>query len=183
MRQILNKTLVFTLLVTGLGLYVCPASGAQEFFRSTDPIYQKIIVMNVVSAQLIRLENGENIRLIGLKAPFARPKREKQLFDQFGFEIEPHHPSTSFSVEAFEYVRDLLEGQTVRLEFDRQKKDDNFHLFAYVYLKTNDLFVNAQIIRMGYADLQISPPNTKYADTLREAYQEARREKRGLQGQ
>jgi len=183
MRHFSVKTSLALLALSGWCFFPCGVSSAQGFFRSTDPVYQKITVAKVLSVDSIRLENGEKIRLIGLKAPFTRPKREKQMVDQFGFEVDARQPTTSFSVEAYEYVRDLLEGKTVRLEFDRKKKDDNFYLFAYVYLNTDDLFANAQIIRMGYAGLQISPPNTKHAEFLREAYQEARREKRGLQGQ
>jgi endonuclease YncB( thermonuclease family) len=50
-------------------------------------------------------------------------------------------------------------------------------------LLDNELFVNAEILRQGFAFLQIRPPNTKYSKELREAYTEARLEKRGLQGE
>ncbi len=44
-------------------------------------------------------------------------------------------------------------------------------------------FLNAEILRQGFANLSIRPPNMKFAKELREAYREARAEKRGLQGQ
>ncbi len=180
MRYFPSKTLLLFTLAVGF----CWASSceAQELFLSADPAYRRIVVAKVLSAERIQLENGDRIRLIGIKAPFERPRREKLLVDKYGFEIEPEEPTTDFSQKAYEYVRNLLEGQTVRVEFDRKKNDENFDLYGYVFLLEGNLFVNAEILRMGYADLHISPPNTKHAELLRDAYREARREKRGLRG-
>ena len=148
-------------------------------FASLNKENQKVI--RVIRADTIILENNEKIRLIGIKAPEPPPKREVET-DKFGFIIEPDNPLTPVEERAFNFAKFLLEGQTVRLEFDIQRRDKNFRTLAYVFLEDGTL-VNAEIVRQGFAHLQIRPPNTKYADLLREAYQEARREKRGLQGE
>jgi endonuclease YncB( thermonuclease family) len=42
---------------------------------------------------------------------------------------------------------------------------------------------NAELLRMGFVKLRIVPPNVKHEQQLRAAYQEAKKEKRGLQGE
>jgi len=60
--------------------------------------------------------------------------------------------------------------------------------FSYVYKVTgsgfaialNGTFVNAEIVKQGYASLMTIPPNVKYADLFLRLYQEARENRRGL---
>ena len=78
---------------------------------------------------------------------------------------------------------DLLDQKRVRLEFDDDKKDDELNTLAYVFLKDENTFINAEILRQGYAQLQVRPPNTKYKQELRSAYKEAREQFRGVHGQ
>ena len=144
--------------------------------------YREITITQVLSVDTIRLENDEKIKLIGLKAP-QPPPREKIERDDKGLVIK--RQTTSFKTleqQAFDYARELMEGKKVRLEFD-VRKDGPEGTPAYVFLLEDNSFVNAEILRQGSAYFQISPPNTKYQQQLREAYQEARREKRGLQGE
>jgi len=60
-----------------------------------------------------------------------------------------------------------------------EKYDKYNRLLAYVYLK-DGTFVNAEIVKQGYASLMTFPPNVKYADLFLKLYQEARKNKRGL---
>jgi micrococcal nuclease len=50
----------------------------------------------------------------------------------------------------------------VRLEFDVEKKDQEGRILAYVFVK--DLFVNGELVRLGFARAAVSPPNLKYKD-------------------
>jgi len=153
------------------------------FFFSSDQ-YKNVLVEKVVSADLIVLRSRERIKLIGLKAPEPpKRKKEKEDRDKFGFVVVREDPITTVKDKAFDYAKELLEGKHVRLEFDSMKKDNDFNTLAYVFLVENNMFVNEEILKQGFASLSIRPPNTKYADTLRDAYREARKEKRGLQGQ
>lgn len=154
-----------------------------EIFFKDQNQYKDVVIARVIKADLIELESGEKIQLIGLKAPEApRRAKEKPERDEYGFVFEPEaSPLTPIEELAYNYVKDLLENKHVRLEFDTQKKDQDHHTFAYVFLLKDDLFANVEILRQGYADLRIQTPNTKYAEKLRAAYREAYKERRGLQ--
>ena len=145
--------------------------------------YSNVKVERVVSAGILTLESGEKIRLIGLEAPEA-PRRKGNLpTDEHGFPIEEKaDPQTPMEEQAYDFAKNLLEGQYVRLEFDVQTKSEDFKTLAYVFLKDGTL-VNAEILRQGFANLKLTPLSTKYAHQLREAYQEASRENRGLQSE
>lgn len=165
-----------------LGLLACPKVLAKEGLALSLSGYTDVKVEKVLAVNLILLENGEKIRLIGIKSE-GRVKHKKVEVDEFGFVMEDANPEIPLAQKAFDYVQSLLEGQRVDVEFDVQKNDAQFRNLAYVFLTKDKTFVNAEILRRGYAMLHIQPPNIKYADVLRKAYQEARREKRGFQGE
>jgi micrococcal nuclease len=161
-----------------------------EFFFKTDQEYKDVFIQEVLSNDRILIEKGvgekgEVIKLIGLRAP-AAPKKKAEDIKRNKLNIviqEPVSPLASMDDKAFGFARELLEGKRVRLEFDTIKMNDNNETLAYVFLLEDNMFANREILRQGYADLSIRPPNTKYEDVLREAYKEASREKRGLRGQ
>ena len=155
------------------------------FLGGNEQSYERILVQNVVNPNTLVLDNREHVKLIGLNIPkeFEKNYIKKQR-DSRGFVIEEEvSPTLPLKDLAFEFVKELLEGQYVRLEFDVERKNIDEETLAYVFLAKKNIFVNAEILRQGYALLQVSPPNTKYVEQLRSAYQEASREKRGLQGQ
>jgi micrococcal nuclease len=80
---------------------------------------------------------------------------------------------------AYEFTKNLVEGKRVSLEFDVEKYDKYGRVLAYVYLK-DGTFVNAEIVKEGYASLMTIPPNVKYADLFLRLYREARENRRGL---
>ena len=174
------------LLLLSLILVNNPFSFAEKkILFKTDQELKDAVVEKVMTADTIKLKSGEKIKLIGLKAPDLpkRPSLEKHL-DKYGFEVEEEvNPQTTLEEQAIEFVRNLLEGQPVRLEYDHQRKTGDALTLAYVFLKQDDLFVNAEILRQGFASLQLSPLNDRYAEQLRAAYREARQEQRGLQSQ
>jgi micrococcal nuclease len=69
-------------------------------------------------------------------------------------------------------------GQTVRLEWDVERRDRYGRLLTYVYV--GDLMVNAELVRQGYAQVATFPPNVKYQDLFLRLQREAREAKRGL---
>ncbi len=143
--------------------------------------YDHVMVKKVLTPEIFILETGEKIALIGMNAPPPPPRKNRER-DEHGFIIEDKNPTTSLEQQALDFTKDLLEGKYVRLEFDIEQKNDEYLTLAYAFLE-DKTFINAEIIKQGYANLKITPPNTKYANLLREAYQEARREKRGLQSE
>jgi hypothetical protein len=66
----------------------------------------------------------------------------------------------------------LVDGQTVRLAPDRSDTDRNGRLLRYVY--AGETFVNAQLVRDGYAEARRYPPDTAQAELLEQLEAEAR---------
>lgn len=110
-------------------------------------------------------KKGEKIRLIGVDAPESRNMWKIKKED--------------FGVEAKEYMIELLKEKKVRLEYDVGKLDRYGRTLAYVYL-LDGTFVNAELVKNGYAMVMTVPPNVKYADKFVEYQQEARQNNRGL---
>ena len=171
-------------ILTTVGISPIFAESNLKYFFGPSNAYNNVLVREVISADTIKLESGEKIKLIGLRAP-AIPKSDRDDIerDEHGIPVEsPVDPKKDASVEmrSYFFAVKLLEGKRVRLEFDTEKKNENYETLAYIFLPKDNLFANAEIIRQGYAELSQSPLNTKYADQLRAAYKEARDEHRGL---
>jgi len=140
--------------------------------------YSDIYVTRVIDGDTLKLENGERVRLIGIDTPEMHDS-DKLYRDskKAGQDIQT---IKALGRRAYNFTRNLVEGRRVRLEFDLERKDRYDRLLAYVYLKDNGTFVNAEIIKQGYASLMTFPPNVKYVDLFLKLYQEAREQKRGL---
>ncbi len=159
------------------------AEPSSQFFLGDAAASKDVVVLEVVSADTLVLKDGETIKLIGLKAAVPDRKKQDVERDQFGFVLEPKaDPLIPVEEEALEFAERLLKGKHVRLEFDAQRSNERYQTLAYAFLVDDGVFVNAEILRQGFADLQIRVPNLKYASKLREAYQEARLQQRGLHG-
>jgi len=68
----------------------------------------------------------------------------------------------------------------VRLVRDAEARDRYGRTLAYVYRRTDGLFVNAELVRRGYAKPMTIPPNVAHARELRGLAASARRDGRGL---
>ncbi|WP_026954994.1 thermonuclease family protein [Algoriphagus vanfongensis] len=103
----------------------------------------------------VKMENGkaEKIRLIGVDTPEV--KWEGLTDEQPG------------GKEASEYVKNLLKGKKVLLEYDVQKYDRYGRTLAYVYLE-DSTFLNAHLLEMGLARMATYPPNVRYVEVFRE---------------
>ncbi len=110
-------------------------------------------------------ENGVKIRLIGVDAPETRNTGRKAI----GY----------YGQQSKEYLTRLLENKKVRLEYDIDKTDQYDRTLVYVFL-TDGTFVNAELVRRGYAMVMTIPPNVKYADIFVKLERKARRNNRGL---
>jgi site-specific DNA-methyltransferase (adenine-specific) len=85
-------------------------------------------VKEVISPELVRLDNDLVVRLIGVK--------EKE----------------AANGEAIRYLTEKTKGQKVFMKFDNQKYDDRDNLLCYLYLK-NKTFINAHLIKSGLVDV------------------------------
>ncbi len=130
-------------------------SGQQEYASS---------VKRVIDGDTIVLWNRERVRYIGIDTP------------------ELHHPKKPIEYlakEAKEFNEKLVGGKKVNLKFDVEKRDKYGRLLAYVYLE-DGTFVNADILKEGYAQLLTIPPNVKHVELFIRSQREARENNRGL---
>ncbi len=112
-------------------------------------------------------EKGIKVRLIGVDAPESRNvfKKKKGYYGE----------------EAKQYVTELLEGKSVRLELDVSEFDQFGRTLAYVFLEDGS-FLNAKLLKEGYAVVMTVPPNVKFADEFIVLQREAREKGVGLWG-
>ena len=67
----------------------------------------------------------------------------------------------------------------VRLEYDVDTLDLYGRTLTYVYTD-NNLLVNAELVRRGYAMVMTVPPNVRYAEKFLKLARRARKKERGL---
>jgi micrococcal nuclease len=114
----------------------------------------------------VRIEGSdEAVRYIGVDTPET---------------VKPHTPVQCFGKAASAYNHQLVEGQPVRLRFDAERRDRYGRLLAYVYRARDGLFVNAALVRGGYATTLSIAPNTAHAGQLAALEHRARDRRRGL---
>jgi len=140
--------------------------------------YADIRVERVVDGDTLKLESGERVRLIGIDTPEMH--ESNKLYKDSQRSGQDVDTIKNLGRQAYEFTKKLVEGEHVSLEFDVEKYDKYNRLLAYVYINRNRTFVNAEIVKQGYASLMTIPPNVKYADLFRKLYQEARENKLGL---
>jgi len=121
---------------------------------------QTALVTQVIDGDTIVIEGGYHIRYIGIDTPEIYPELE------------------AYSMEALQFNCTLVEGKTVRLEWDVSETDKFGRLLYYVYV--DDVFVNAELVRAGLAYAKAYPPDTKYQDYLEKLEAEARQVGRGM---
>lgn len=82
--------------------------------------------------------------------------------------------------KAKDFTQGLTKGKTAKLETDIQERDKYGRLLAYVYV--NNIFVNLELIKQGYAQLLTYSPNVKYVDSFTKAQSQARQNSLGIWG-
>lgn len=121
------------------------------------------VVRKIIDGDTIQLDTGETVKYLGIEAPKLNTKEGGPEF---------------YARDAARYNKRLVFMKKVRLEFDRDKKDPQGRLLAYVFVK--NLFVNAELVKLGYARAAVRSPNIKYQETLARLEKKAIEEDRGL---
>jgi len=125
-------------------------------------------VTRVIDGDTIELSGGETVRYIGIDTPEVSEKNSS------GWIYNP----MPFAEKAKDFNRKLVEGKSVKLEFDVQKKDKYNRLLAYVYIEGK--MVNIEMVRQGLAMIYTYPPNVKYSKMFLDFQREAKDSKIGL---
>jgi micrococcal nuclease len=128
---------------------------------------QQAEVTRVVDGDTIEVsptvEGTADVRLIGVDTPET---------------VAPGEPVEPCGPEASAFTQEQLEGQQVTLEFDEERTDQYDRALAYVF-KGDELF-NETLVREGYGEVSIFPPNDKYEQELSAAQGEAQDEGIGI---
>ncbi len=137
----------------------------------------EVLVERVVDGDTFKLASGERVRLIGIDTPEMH--ESEKLYRDSRRSGQDAKTIQALGRRSYAFTKKLIEGKTVRLEFDVEKRDKYNRLLAYAYL-SDGTFVNAEIIRQGYASVMTYPPNVKHADEFLRLYRQARDNKLGL---
>jgi micrococcal nuclease len=123
-------------------------------------------VVRVVDGDTIHVKIGdrvETVRYIGVNTP------------------EVHHPRRGEEPggrEATAVNRQLVAGKQVRLELDVQERDRYRRMLAYVWI--GEVMINAELVRLGYAQVMTIPPNVRHQALFVKLQRDARDARRGL---
>lgn len=143
------------------GAGVAPAGTAAR-----EPVRARVARVVDGDTIAVALDGGtEDVRYIGVDTPET---------------VKPDEPVQCYGPEASAFNHRLVDGETVRLVFDRELRDVYGRLLAYVHV--GGTFVNAELVRDGYARTLEIPPNTAEADRLAKLEQAAGEAGIGLWG-
>jgi micrococcal nuclease len=120
------------------------------------------IVTRVIDGDTVKVSIGgrrDTVRYIGVDTPETD---------------RPGTPVQCFGQAATEYNRRLVAGRAVLLRTDAEPRDRYGRLLAYVYRRRDGVFVNAALVRDGFAAILTIPPNVAHARELRRLERQAR---------
>ena len=125
-------------------------------------------VVRIVDGDTIRVDlpSGEEaVRYIGIDTPES---------------VKPGSPVECFAKRASALNERLVAGRRVKLVYDVEKRDRFGRLLAYVYRADDGLFVNAELVRRGFATVATFPPNVRHEREFRRLARTARMSGLGL---
>ncbi len=140
-------------------------------------------VLKVVDGDTLVLANGDRVRLIGVDTP--------EIIDEFGRNEASARRTgrdvaliREYALRARDFVREMLEGEEVRLEYEPANavihhRDEFGRILAYVYRAEDDLFINSVLIEHGYG-LAFTFFPSQYRDQFKALEDHARKKHMGL---
>lgn len=123
-------------------------------------------VVRVIDGDTIQVDidgSLERVRYIGIDTPET---------------VHPRKGVECFGKEASAKNAALVDGKKVRLVRDVSDRDRYGRLLRYVWV--DDVFVNLELVREGYAQVSTYPPDVEHTDAFIAAQREARTGHRGL---
>jgi micrococcal nuclease len=151
------------LLLVSLSLAGC---GTSQTAPAARPLVGRVArIVDGDTVQVTLSGRRERVRYIGVDTPES---------------VKPQSPVQCYAKRASAFNARLVAGERVRLVSDAERRDRYGRLLAYVYRERDGLFVNAELVRRGYARTLTIPPNVAHAAQLRKLASAARRAGRGL---
>jgi micrococcal nuclease len=149
---------------------ITPTTTTATTTRPTTNIgeYTEAIVVRIIDGDTIDVEMSGKIypvRYIGIDTPEVD-------------DVRPVYKSLALS--ATEHNRQLLAGKHVKLVKDISEADIYKRLLRYVYV--DDIFVNAELVKSGYAKAERFEPDVKYQDYFEQLETEAKQSGVGMWG-
>jgi micrococcal nuclease len=127
-----------------------------------------------VFAQVLRIVDGD-----GIEASIDGKKCEIRYIGIDTPELSlAGKPADPLGPEAAAKNKEVVGGKMVRLEKDVSETDRYGRLLRYVYV--GDLFVNAELVKSGYARATPYPPDIKYRDYFQQLQAQAKASGLGL---
>jgi micrococcal nuclease len=127
-------------------------------------------------AQVLRVVDGDTIRV----RLDGRTERVRYIGIDTPESVKPGTAVQCFAKRASAANAALVAGRSVRLVADVEERDRYGRLLAYVYREPDGAFVNARLVRDGYARTLTIAPNVAHAHELADLSRAARRARRGL---
>jgi micrococcal nuclease len=109
----------------------------------------------------------EDVRLLGVDTPET---------------VDPGEPVEPYGPEASAFTKQQLEGERVTLIFDQEKRDQYGRALAYVRIGGQSETFNETLLKQGYAQLYVVPPNDRFEARFSQAQDQARQAQRGIWG-
>jgi len=163
-------------------------------------------VASVIDGETLQLAGDKKVRLIGIDVPAS--SKNAKLKDDTKNTGKDAQTLIAAGKNAAKFLRKLVKNEKVVLEYDAQEKEKEKSgrqwVYVYFYLDPNlnmeipeewyvelspetqerqfRVFLNATLIRSGYAQMRIIPPNVKYQELFSKLQEEAKAQKRGMWG-
>ena len=132
---------------------------------------QTVTVRRVIDGDTIEvnppLSWTEDVRLLGVDTPET---------------VDPGEPVEPYGPEASAFTKQQLEGERVTLIFDQEKRDQYGRALAYVRIGGQSETFNETLLKQGYAQLYVVPPNDRFEARFSQAQDQARQAQRGIWG-
>jgi len=137
------------------------AAACQAKSQSSVP---EAVVTRVVDGDTVHLDTGERVRLVGIDTP----------------ELEKEgRPAEFLAHKAKAELARMTQGKKIRLEYDQLRYDHYGRLLAYLFLP-DGTFVNAEMVRQGWARVYLIPPNLRFKEELVQAQRQALETRHGI---
>ncbi|MHB1090550.1 MAG: thermonuclease family protein [Ilumatobacteraceae bacterium] len=126
-------------------------------------------VIEVIDGDTVDLSidgHRQRVRLIGVDTPETK---------------HPRKPVECYGHEATVFAESLLpQGTNGRLERDAEARDTYDRLLVYLYRNVDNMFINLELVRQGFAHVLTIEPNIAHMDKFVLAARDAQSNNRGL---